>query len=154
MNALNTTTVENPAPNQSTAPRARVRPPTLTTDKAVEKFVEIRDRIAALKKEQALALAPFNVALSVLEAWLLDDLNTSKVESMRATTGTVFKTIRTSATVESWSDTLEYIKANDAWELLEARVSKTAVEALMADTKKAVPGVKTSRETVLNVRRA
>ncbi len=136
------------------APAPRVRPPTLTTDKAVERFVAIRDAIAATKKKHALELAPFNLAQGVLEAWLLEDLNNAHVESMRATTGTVYKSTRTSATVENWSDTLEYIRANNLWELLEARVSKLAVEAIMTETKQPVPGVKTSRETIVNVRRS
>lgn len=154
MNAFTSMVNEPPPEPAPPQPAARVRPPALTTDRAIGKFVELRDRIAAIKKEQAKALAPFNVALATVEAWLLEDLNSAKVDSMRAGTGTVFKTVRTSASVSSWEDALNFIREREAWELLEARVSKTAVEAIIEETKQPVPGVKTSREYVLNVRRA
>ena len=74
--------------------------------------------------------------------------------------------------VEKWSETLEWIKTHGAWDLLEARVSKTAVDAVMQDLAARcggsgccwgvqvqpqdliVPGVKISKEQGLNVRRA
>ncbi len=153
---MNTNVVVLPtaaAPAAVAAP-PRVRAPTLTTDKAVEKFVALRDKIAEIKKRHVMELAPYNGALAALEGWLLDDLNTAHVEQMRALSGTVYKSVRTSASVVSWTETLDFIKATEAWELLEARVSKIAVEAIIEETKQPVPGVKIAREIILNVRRA
>lgn len=143
-----------PNPPAPSGPVVRVRPPDMTVDRAVAKYISIRDQIAALKKEQAKALLPYEAALETLAGWLLNDLNTAKVVSMRALTGTAYKSVRTSATVEDWPAVLAYIKENEAWDLLEARVSKLAVAAVVEDTKAPVPGVKTSREIIVNVRKS
>lgn len=143
-----TTTVE------AQAEPVRVRPANMTTEAAIAKFVAMRDRIAATKAEHVKQLAPFQAVKDLCEAWLIEDLNAANLKSVRSENGTAFKTTRTSATVENWDQALQFIKASNAWELLEHRVSKTAVEAIIADTQQGVPGVKITRETVLNVRKA
>ena len=157
-NAASTLTPPTPptplTPPTTPTPPARVRPPSLqNTDRAIEKFIELRDKIAALKKRHTAELAPFNQAKDLIEAWLLSDLNAANVEAMRASTGTVYKSVRTSATVSEWSKTLEYIQANDAWELLTASVSKVAAEAIINETQAPIPGVSITREIILNVRK-
>lgn len=122
-------------------------------DEMCRKFVALRDQLAALKKEQAKQLLPFAVAMDTLNVWMLAELNATKVESARTLSGTAYKTLRTSATVEDWAQVLAFIREHEAWELLEARVSKLAVQAIMEETQQAVPGVKTSQEVIVNVRR-
>lgn len=128
--------------------------PTMSLDKMLEKFLAIRDKMDEIKKRHKDELNPYALVLGSLEGWLLDALNQNGLNSMRAAQGTFFKTTRTSAKVVSWSTTLDFIKEKEAWELLEARVSKTAAEAIVAETQQDIPGVTISRESVLNVRRA
>lgn len=132
---------------------AATAPPAMTPDVMVAKFIALRDKVATMKKKHTDELAPYNVAMATLEAMLIDVLNRNGVESMRAPAGTFYTTTRTSAKVENFTDVLQYIKDNDAWELLESRVAKSAVEAIIADTGSNIPGVVVSRELVLNVRR-
>lgn len=153
-NTTNTTTVDHPPPNPAPpSPVIRARPAAFTMDEMCRKFVALRDQLAALKKEQAKQLLPFAVAMDTLNVWMLAELNATKVESARTLSGTAYKTLRTSATVEDWAQVLAFIREHEAWELLEARVSKLAVQAIMEETQQAVPGVKTSQEVIVNVRR-
>lgn len=138
---LTTTTVE-PAPK-----------PKMTADQMVEKFIALRDRVAAIKKKHTDELAPFNLAMGALEGWMINILNTNGAASLKAAAGTFYTTTRTSARVDEWSTVLDFIRTNEAWELLEARVNKTALEAIIGDTNTSIPGVTVSRELVLNVRR-
>lgn len=126
----------------------------MTLDAMVDAYVKLRDKVATIKKEQTDALAPYNVAMAKLEAAMLDTLNQNNAESVRTEHGTVYKTSRTSAKVTEWSATLEFIKTNNLWELLEARVSKTAAEAIIQETQQPIPGVTTSREIAIGVRRS
>lgn len=126
----------------------------MTLDAMVDAFVRLRDKVATIKKEQTEALAPYNVAMAKLEAAMLDTLNQNNAESVRTEHGTVYKTARTSTKVTEWSATLDFIKANECWELLEARVSKTAAEAIIQETQAPIPGVTTSREIAVGVRRS
>lgn len=149
------TTVEEAPPVSAQPPAPPLGPsPGFTPDIMVEKFVALRDKVAEIKKRHSEELAKYNLAMGTLEAWLLDALNKAGVDSMRAPKGTFYKTTHSSVTVNRWSQTLEYIQEHEAWELLEARVSKTAVEAIIADTGQSIPGVVISRATSLNVRRA
>lgn len=149
---MSTTVAETQAP-EAPAPPVSTKP-AMSPATMVDKFIALRDKKAELAKKHAEELAPYNLALGTLEAWMLNTLNETGLKAMRAGAGTFYTTTRTSAKVETWGDVLAYIRENEAWELLEARVSKTAVEAIMEDTQTNIPGVTVSRELVLNVRRA
>lgn len=151
-----TTTVVTPAATATTTTVTTVttspKPP-MSATVMVSKFLALRDRVEEIRTRQAEELAPYKQAMLDLEAQMLGVLNAQGVESMKSAPGTFFKTTRTSVTVSSFQEVLDFIRATDAWELLEARVSKTAVAAIMEDTKLPVPGVTVTRETVVQVRR-
>lgn len=127
---------------------------TIPIAKAVEKYIALRDKVAEIKKRHADELNQYVLVMDQLEGIMLEKLNEDGVKSMATDAGTCFKTTRASTKVMDWSATLAFIKEKEAWDLLEARVSKTTVAAIMAETGQAVPGVVTSLETVVNVRRS
>lgn len=129
-------------------------PPTMTLDVIVAKYVALRDKAAEIKKRHTEELSRFNVAMGMLEGWMLDKLNAAGIESARTDSGTAYKSTRTSAKVVNWTETLAFIREQEAWDLLEARVSKTAAEAIIDETKQPIPGVSVTRETTINVRRS
>lgn len=67
--------------------------------------------------------------------------------------GTAYKSTRSSATVGDWDSFLEHVQSNDAWELLERRVSKAAVEQFKSVNDDLPPGVNWSETQVINFRR-
>jgi hypothetical protein len=127
--------------------------PELTVDQMADRYVKLRDKIAEIKKVQAEELGKYTSLLDTLGNCMLDRLNQAGVESMRTKAGTLFKTVRTSCRVEDWALTLAFIREHEAFDLLEARVSKTAAVAIIEDTQQPVPGVAITQEIVLNVRR-
>ena len=58
-----------------------------------------------------------------------------------------------SASVADWDAVLDHIRENDAWEMLERRVNKTAVEQFKAVNDDLPPGVNWSETQVVNFRR-
>lgn len=146
---MGTTVAE--APVQAPAPPTR---PSFTTAQMVEKYLALRDKKAEIEKAHKTQLSPYNVALAQLEAFILDDLNNMGGDSLKTENGTAYKTTRTSASVKDWPATMDYIKQNAAWDLLEARVSKNAVLAAIEETGAPVPGVNVTQETTLNIRRS
>ena len=135
------------------APAAPVRP-NLTPAQMIEKYLALRDKKAALEAEHKNIIAPYNLVMGQLENFLLDDLNNAGGNSLATDAGTCYRTTVTSATVENWTETLQFIKDNEKWELLEARVGKKAVLAEIEESAKPVPGVKVTQMSGLNVRRA
>jgi hypothetical protein len=152
MKLSQTTTTVVPFPTP--APNTPVTNTTRTPDQMVELYVHLRDKVAEIKEQHKNELSRYVLAMGKLEALLLDVLNTNNVESMRAKSGTFYKTKQVSVTVENWSDVLDYIRANGAWELLESRVSKTAVQSMLEDSGKLPPGVKINTMIDIGIRRA
>ena len=128
--------------------------PNITPERAIELYIAVRDRKRDMEAAHKEALKPLDTALERLELTLLAQLDEAGVERVGSKLGTAYKITRTSATVSHWSETLAYIQEHEAWELLEARVNKTAALAIMEETKEPIPGVTVRREHTVNVRRA
>jgi len=126
----------------------------MTPDAMIEKYVALRDRKKAIEDRHKTELAPFNELLDKLEGWLLEALNAADLQSMRSPHGTAYKSVRTAAKVTDWKLALDFILERKLYELLEARVSKTAAFAIIDETKLPIPGVDTTSEVVVNIRRA
>jgi hypothetical protein len=118
----------------------------------IEKYVKLRNRVEEIKKQHKDQLAPYVSTMSQLENLLLEHLNTNSLQSINGAGGTAYKQTATSVTVQDWEKTLEYIRANEAWDLLEARVSKTAAIETVEETKKPIPGVVFNQAIVIRVR--
>ena len=128
--------------------------PRMNMDTMIENFVKLRDKKKSIEAKHKAEIARYNELMEDLQGWMLEVLNAAGAKSINSPHGTAYMAVRTSAKVVDWNATLAFIKENDAWELLEARVSKLAAQAIMDDTKHPIPGVDTSSEIVVNVRRA
>jgi hypothetical protein len=125
---------------------------TLTPADMIEKYLQLRNKVNKIEAKHKEELAPYTKVREQLENLLLAHLNDTGTDSAKCKAGTAFKSTATSVTVKDWTATLTYIKDNNLWDLLEARVSKTATVEIIEETKKPVPGVQISRATVLRVR--
>jgi hypothetical protein len=67
--------------------------------------------------------------------------------------GTAYRTTRSSATVADWDTFLNHVVENEAWEMLERRVNKTAVQQYKAEEEDLPPGVNWAETQVVNFRR-
>lgn len=121
----------------------------MTTEDIVAAYVALRDKIAADKKAMEEALKPLQDGLESLEGLLLKELEKAGADSIKTKAGTAYKASWSSARVVDWSQTLDFIRESERFDLLERRVSKAVVEEL-GD----VPGVAVERGTRVNVRRA
>jgi hypothetical protein len=123
-------------------------------DSVITGVITLRDQIDALKQEHKAQLAPLNEKMAKLEAYLQSQLQLSGSTSVSAKgVGTAYLQSVVSVTVEDWQATLDWIKTTEAWEFLERRVSKTVVQEYMESQGQVPPGVKTSTEVEVRVRR-
>ncbi len=67
--------------------------------------------------------------------------------------GTAYRSTRSSATVADWDALLGHVKENDAWEMLERRVNKTAIQQFKEAEGDLPPGINWSETQVVNFRR-
>lgn len=125
-----------------------------TVNEMVETYIALRDARDAKRAAQKAEMAPYEKALSDIEAKLLDQFSKLGVESMRTDAGTAFKSTRTSATVADWDVLLRFIVRQDMWNMLERRVSKEAVTQFREAHDDLPPGVNWREEVTINVRRS
>jgi hypothetical protein len=125
----------------------------MTLDSMIQRYVALRDKKEAIQEKHKTELAPVNEFLSQLEAHMLEAMNQQGLQNVKSPHGTAFKVTRTSATVSDWEQFLAYVRNNEAWDLLERRVAKLAAQAVIEETQTPIPGVETSSEVCVNVRR-
>ncbi len=89
---------------------------------------------------------------STLEAYILETFAKSELDGARGKTATAGITQATVATVKDWDKLYKYVKKNDAWDLLQKRVSSTAYRARL-DEKISVPGVEPFLTTKLSLKK-
>ncbi|SRR6056297_239502 len=118
------------------------------TNTLISYYIQLRDRKKEMQMRHKEELEPIEGGLMKLEGMMQERLNDMGVEKMGGDTGTVFTKVNTSITVEDWESVLGYIKNNDAFDILDRRVNKTA-----AQERGDVPGLRTSQIKTIQVRR-
>jgi hypothetical protein len=118
----------------------------------IEKYIQLRHKIHEIETRHKEELAPYFKLKDQLDLAMLDHLNRNGLESTKCEAGTAFKSTATSVTVRDWRTTLKHIRDNELWDLLEARVAKSAAIEIINETQAPIPGVEISQITVLRVR--
>lgn len=122
-------------------------------DKIVETYIELRDRKAQMEAAHKAALAPINQAMLEAEMHLLTEMDKLGTEAFKTPAGTAYKSTRTSATVADWDSFIDFVRNHALWNMLERRVSKSAVDEYAEEKNDLPPGVNYRREVTVNIRR-
>ena len=91
--------------------------------------------------------------MAKLEAYIKEQADEQGVDSFKTGNGTAFLTTTDFAQVADWDAVLEFIKDNDAFDLLEKRVSKTAVRGYIEADKSVPSGINYGTRIDVNVRK-
>jgi hypothetical protein len=132
----------------------------MNIDMLTAKYVELRDRKAQIEKDAEEAKKPVNALMDAIEMKIKEELHAQQATSIKTPHGTAYIAYRESATVADWDSLLTYIQREEKWDLLERRVSKTAVKAVMEEDRNGQyqnpppPGVSFTRFETVNVRRS
>ncbi len=123
-------------------------------EELVEKYVALRDKKAQIKAKYDAEVAKVEDVLTRVEGALLKHFETVGVESVSTKAGTAYKSTRNSATIADWDSFLEFVKGEEAYNFLERRCNKAAVEEFRAANDDLPPGVNWRSEVVVNIRRS
>lgn len=122
-------------------------------DKLVERYIALRDKKAALKAQYDESVAPIDEMLERCEAILLGQMQTTGADSFKTKYGTAYSKERVTYGTDDWLRTLQWIVDQQAWGMLEKRVSKSFLDSHVEETGELPPGVNCRREIVVNVMR-
>lgn len=136
------------------APASAAVSPTPNIGKRVLQYVQLRDMIAAKKKQQKEELKPLEDTLEKLNDLLLGYLNATNQNSSNTDGGTVYRTEKTSATLADGDAFMRFVIGSEAWDLLDRKANKTAVKEFISKNQSPPPGVNYTSFYEVGVRRA
>jgi hypothetical protein len=126
---------------------------TVTVDAVIKKYMKLRSQKDAVEAEIKERVDTIKADMAKLEAWLKAKLDADGLTSFKTEYGTAFLTTTDFANVEDWDAVLRFIREEEAFDMLEKRVSKTAVRGYIEANKEVPPGVKYGTKLDINIRK-
>jgi hypothetical protein len=126
---------------------------TIKVDDVIATYMKLKSQketIEAGTKEQ---VAVIKAKMEKLESWIKEQADAQGVTSFKTKFGTAFLTTTDYANVADWDAMLTFVKENEAYDMLEKRVSKTAVRGYIEQTKAVPPGVNYGTRLEVNIRK-
>lgn len=127
--------------------------PQIKVGKVIEKYVALRQEKEGIERETKTKVAVIRENMNKLESWLLAAMDAEGLQQFKSEAGTAYKTTVDHAGVADWEELIEFVKANEAWTLLEKRVSKQAVKGYLDMGHEPPPGVNYVTKIVVNIRK-
>jgi len=129
------------------------------TDTPIEKltrvYIKMRDakaKLAAEFKEKEYSL---NAQMDQVKAALLDYCKEHEVESVRTTSGLVYRSKKTRYWTSDWEAMHRFVVENNVPEFLEKRLNQTVVKTFLEENPETVPpGINADSEYTITVRKA
>lgn len=125
----------------------------ITVDEVVGKYIMMRNEIAQIEAAAESQVKDIKVGQQKLEAWLRLKSEETGVDSFKTAHGTAYFKENDYASIADWSTTLPWIVQHEAWDMLQKRITTTAVRNYLSETKQLPPGVNFVTRLELNVRK-
>lgn len=125
----------------------------MKVDEVIALYIEKRDEKTALKKVFDDAVADINTLLKKIENKFLEQFLKTGQDSTSTGAGTAFTKQRTSDKVIDREAFLQFVKDNDAFDFIESKCNKTALDQFIEEKKDLPPGVTRTSETIVQIRR-
>lgn len=126
----------------------------LNKTEVVETYIKLRDRRAKRKADFEAADAGDKEKQEKIEAYLLKEFNESGVESIKTPAGTAYKTAKLSVTTADKEAFFHnWVVPNEAWDFLDVKPNKTAIQQYKAAHDDIPPGLNWAETITVQVRR-
>lgn len=131
----------------------------MTTDATVEKltrvFIKMRDAKAKLAAEFKEKEGELSSQMDQIKSALLDYCKEHEVESVRTSSGLVYRTKRTRYWTSDWEAMHRFIIENNVPEFLEKSLNQGIVKSFLEENPETVPpGINADSEYTITVRKA
>lgn len=123
-------------------------------EQVVERMIALRDARAALKSKYEADDKGIKEQYERGEAWLMNELQTSGATGLKFECGSVTQTTTMQASIGDWGALSRFIVENNEVDLLQHRVSTTALKSyLEASGDKVPPGINVTNVRGITIRR-
>lgn len=132
---------------------ARLRINVPNVGDVIRTYMKLRDQKAAIEGEVKERVADLKAKMEKLEAYLKTQMDAQGLTSFKSDYGTAFLTTTDYANVADWDAVLGFIRDNEAFDMLEKRVSKIAVRGYIEANKAVPPGITYGTKLEVNIRK-
>ena len=119
----------------------------------IRTYMKLRDQQAAIEAETKYRVADLKAKMDKLEAYLKAQMDAQGLTSFKSDYGTAFLTTTDYANVADWDAVIRFIRDNEAYDMLEKRVSKIAVRGYIEANKAVPPGITYGTKLEVNIRK-
>lgn len=132
---------------------ARQNPSAPNVGDVIRTYMKLREQKSALEAEIKDRVTVIKAKMEKLEAYFKQQMEAQGVTSFKSDYGTAFLTTTDYANVADWDVVLTYIRENEAYDMLEKRVSKLAVRGYIEQNKAVPPGINYGTKLEVNIRK-
>lgn len=126
---------------------------TVNVDDVVATYMKLRSQKEAIEAEVKDRVSTIKAKMEKLEAWIKEQADAQGVTSFKTKHGTAFLTTTDYANVADWDAVLDFIRTQEAFDMLEKRISKIAVRGYIEANKAVPPGVNYGTKLEVNIRK-
>jgi len=126
---------------------------TVNVDDVVATYMKLRAQKEAIEAEVKDKVAGIKAKMEKLESWIKEQADLQGVTSFKTKHGTAFLTTTDYANVADWDAVLDFIRTQEAYDMLEKRISKIAVRGYIEANKAVPPGVNYGTKLEVNIRK-
>lgn len=126
----------------------------MDVNKLVTAYVKIRDKRDEIRREYNEADEQLKDKLDKIQGALLALYKDRGVESLRTEAGTATRMVKTRYSAPDWTAFVEFVKENDAIDLLEKRIAQTNFRQFVEENPDVVVPVRADSEYTIRVTRA
>lgn len=124
-----------------------------TIDEMVEKYVKMRDALAAADEDHKSKTAAARKWLQDQNTLLLGRLEHLGVDSAATPHGTAYRKSKKTATIADPAAFRRFVIGSEAWDIVDWRANAPAIDAFLEENKELPPGINFSVFTDVGVRR-
>lgn len=126
---------------------------TVNVDDVVATYMKLRSQKESIEAEVKDRVSTIKAKMEKLEAWIKEQADAQGVTSFKTKHGTAFLTTTDYANVADWDAVLDFIRTQEAYDMLEKRISKIAVRGYIEANKAVPPGVNYGTKLEVNIRK-
>lgn len=126
---------------------------TVQVDDVVATYMKLRSQKESMEAEVKDRVSTIKAKMEKLETWIKEQADVQGVTSFKTKHGTAFLTTTDYANVADWDAVLDFIRTQEAFDMLEKRISKIAVRGYIEANKAVPPGVNYGTKLEINIRK-
>jgi hypothetical protein len=125
------------------------------TEKLVRAYIKMRDARATLTAEFEEKDKAIKVQMEAVESYLLEVCKSAGANSINTGAGTIIRSVKTRYWTSDWESMHEFVRENNALDLLERRVAQKAMKEFLETNPDKMPkGMNVNSEYTVVVRRS